>query len=505
MKTNQGRPRLVVTADGAGVVSHAGSALLGGLAERVGLTGGVDEELAVLGGVRRRGGGHRPGRVLGDLAVMIADGGETIADIAVLGDQPGLHGKVASPATCWRVLKAVADRGQAGLDALARGRARARERAWLARAELTGAAVPPARAAGVDLDYLVIDLDATIVVCHWREGAGDADVGEDVRLPPPARVRRTTPTKPWRGRCAPAAPGATPPRMPVRVGDLRPRGGKHRDVMSPPDRPPLQDPENPATAPGTPARPKVDQARTRSFGRWQHLDHLLLKDRGWDAVEDDDGVPVASSAEVAETYPLRVRMTSPCGAQYNGVYRTDRIQRMYRCKAAKWNAAGEPRCGEPRVQAVVIEARVWSAVVGLLSDPDRFERLAADFVTMQSQEVGIDLSDRGQIDRRLAELTRGIEQTALDHMRAGLAATLVVTAVAELEAERDALLVRRADLDHREQTAAQDAQRLGDLKLLAATATERLAEMSLEELAECCGCSTSGFRCWTRPSPRSCA
>ena len=161
-----GRPRLVVTADGAGIVSHAGTALLGGLVERVGLTGWVDEELAVLGGVRKRGGGHPPGRVLADLAVMIADGGEAIADIAVLGDQPGLHGPVASPATAWRVLKAVADRGQDGLDALARGRAQARERAWLARAELTGRAVPPARAAGVDLDYLVIDLDATVVVCH---------------------------------------------------------------------------------------------------------------------------------------------------------------------------------------------------------------------------------------------------------------------------------------------------------------------------------------------------
>jgi len=26
--------------------------------------------------------------------------------------------------------------------------------------------------------------------------------------------------------------------------------------------------------------PKADQARTRSSGRWQHLDHSLLKDRG---------------------------------------------------------------------------------------------------------------------------------------------------------------------------------------------------------------------------------
>ena len=155
-----------VTADGVGVVSHAGTALLGGLAERVGLTGWLDEELAAIGGIRRRRGGHPPGRVLSDLAVMIADGGEAIADIAVLTDQPGVHGSVASPATCWRVLRSVADRGQAGLDALARGRVRARERAWLARAELTGIAVPPGPAAGMDLDYLVIDLDATVVVCH---------------------------------------------------------------------------------------------------------------------------------------------------------------------------------------------------------------------------------------------------------------------------------------------------------------------------------------------------
>lgn len=51
----RGRPRLVVTADGAGVVSHAGTALLGGLAEGVRLIGWVDEELAVLGGLSRRG------------------------------------------------------------------------------------------------------------------------------------------------------------------------------------------------------------------------------------------------------------------------------------------------------------------------------------------------------------------------------------------------------------------------------------------------------------------
>jgi len=64
----------------------------------------LDEEVAVLGGVRSAAAGI--GRVvLTDLAVMIADGGETIADIAVLADQRGLHGSVGSSATCWRSRK----------------------------------------------------------------------------------------------------------------------------------------------------------------------------------------------------------------------------------------------------------------------------------------------------------------------------------------------------------------------------------------------------------------
>jgi len=113
-----------VSADGVGVVSHTGFALLRGLADRVGVTGWLDEELAPIGGIRPRGGGHTPGRVLTDLAVMIADGGEAIAELGVLADQPVVHGPVASAGDGLAdAPRAVADRGQTGLDALARGRA----------------------------------------------------------------------------------------------------------------------------------------------------------------------------------------------------------------------------------------------------------------------------------------------------------------------------------------------------------------------------------------------
>ncbi len=80
---------------------------------------------------------HDPGRVLVDLAVAVADGAECISDIAVLADQPGLFGPVASDSTVWRLL---AQLGAAELAAVAAARAAAREVAWAQRAEVTGAA-----------------------------------------------------------------------------------------------------------------------------------------------------------------------------------------------------------------------------------------------------------------------------------------------------------------------------------------------------------------------------
>jgi hypothetical protein len=159
---------LLVSADGRGVVSHAGSRLLADLADRTTLTAGLS---AVLAGLGRPRAVHDPGRVLLDLAVAVADGAECISDIAVLADQPGLFGPVASDSTVWRLL--------AQLDApllatVAAARATAREIAWAQRAEVTGAAVPAATAAGVELPGLVIDVDATVVVCHSEKESAAA-------------------------------------------------------------------------------------------------------------------------------------------------------------------------------------------------------------------------------------------------------------------------------------------------------------------------------------------
>lgn len=104
VNTTSSRPKLVVTAHGTGVVSHAGARLLADLAEVTGLERALSTALAPM---RQRVGGHDPGRVAVDVAVMLAGGGEAISDLAVLRDQPELFGQVASPATAWRVLDGI--------------------------------------------------------------------------------------------------------------------------------------------------------------------------------------------------------------------------------------------------------------------------------------------------------------------------------------------------------------------------------------------------------------
>jgi len=159
VQTTRSRPKLTVSGDGTGVVAHAGSRLLADLADVTGLTGAFTDALA---GLRRRDTGHDPGRVAVDVAVTLADGGETISDLAVLRDQPEVFGPVASAPTAWRVLASIGEAELAGLHA---ARAAARELAW-AQAVETGRDIPPARAGGREIPGLVIDLDASVVLCH---------------------------------------------------------------------------------------------------------------------------------------------------------------------------------------------------------------------------------------------------------------------------------------------------------------------------------------------------
>jgi Transposase DDE domain group 1 len=151
------RVTVEVTADGAGLVSHAGTALLAEVADKVGLTRALSTRL---GGLKQRRRGHDPGAVIVAVAVMLADGGECVADLGAVREQDALFGAVASDSTAFRTVDRIASE-PGMLDALRSAHARARARFW----ELSGA---PQR--------LTIDVDATLIAAHSeKENAAGND------------------------------------------------------------------------------------------------------------------------------------------------------------------------------------------------------------------------------------------------------------------------------------------------------------------------------------------
>lgn len=151
VKRSRRRRSVRVTADGRGVVSHAGARLVADVADESGLGADLTAALASIARRRRR---HDPGDVLVDLALALVDGGECVSDLKVLRDQPDLFGDVASQPTAWRLLDAIDETLLAELQS---ARAASRARVW---------------AAGLAPERLTLDFDATLVNVHSeKEGA----------------------------------------------------------------------------------------------------------------------------------------------------------------------------------------------------------------------------------------------------------------------------------------------------------------------------------------------
>jgi len=153
--------KVEIAADGEGLVSRSGTALIAELSDRLGLTDGFSRALAP---TRERSGGHDRGRVLRDLALTLADGGDCLADLGALREQPELFGPVASAPTAWRAVAACAEHGL--LDGLRSARAAARAAAWRA---------------GAAPGEIVLDFDSHLVTSHsdkqqaaptWKRGFG---------------------------------------------------------------------------------------------------------------------------------------------------------------------------------------------------------------------------------------------------------------------------------------------------------------------------------------------
>jgi hypothetical protein len=171
---------LKVTAEGAGLVGHAGAVLLRKAADQAGLTGQLSAA------VRKKG--TSPvldrGAVLVSLAAAIALGATSMSDIALLAHLAPVLGDAPSGPTVRRALDLAGT--PAMLDKIARARAKARAHVWKLIQD-TPAGFPWLQIAGKTLTgWLVIDMDATLVTASsdkegaaptWKKGYGFHPLG----------------------------------------------------------------------------------------------------------------------------------------------------------------------------------------------------------------------------------------------------------------------------------------------------------------------------------------
>jgi hypothetical protein len=171
---------LKVTADGKGLVGHAGAILLRKAADQAGLTGQLSAAL------RKKGTSPLLDRgiVLASMAAAIALGATSMSDIALLAHLAPLLGAAPSGPTVRRTLDLAGT--PAMLDRIARARAKARAHAWKL-IEATPAGFPWLAVAGKTLTgWVVLDMDATLITAHsdkqgaaptWKKGYGFHPLG----------------------------------------------------------------------------------------------------------------------------------------------------------------------------------------------------------------------------------------------------------------------------------------------------------------------------------------
>ncbi|MFD7814139.1 IS1380 family transposase [Streptomyces sp. NPDC059785] len=146
-------PHVRVGGGGRGVVSQAGAVLLVETVRKAGLDAAVSTALEPW---RKARAVHDPGKVLLDVALAVALGGDCLADVGLLRAEPAVFGPVASDPTVSRLISTLAAGGKRALAALRTARAEVRERVW----RLAGEAAPDAGG------QVIVDIDGVLVLAH---------------------------------------------------------------------------------------------------------------------------------------------------------------------------------------------------------------------------------------------------------------------------------------------------------------------------------------------------
>lgn len=157
MKPTRTYPRLHIDTAPSNALGQAGGLLLTETVHASGLGHHLKQAMTAW---KKPFATHDPAKVLTDLAITLALGGDALSDSSVLRDEPGLYGPVASNPTITRIIRTLADDADQALAAINTARALARARVW----ELAGAQAPNYDSHATS--PLIVDIDATLVTAH---------------------------------------------------------------------------------------------------------------------------------------------------------------------------------------------------------------------------------------------------------------------------------------------------------------------------------------------------
>lgn len=135
------------------MVPQAGAVLLLETVRKTGLDQAIS---AALGPWRKPRAVHDPGKIVVDLALAVALGGNCLADVATLRCEPAVFGPVASDPTVSRLIDTLAASGEKTLQAIRSARSEVRSRVR----SLAGENAPDADG------QVTVDLDGVLVIAH---------------------------------------------------------------------------------------------------------------------------------------------------------------------------------------------------------------------------------------------------------------------------------------------------------------------------------------------------
>lgn len=199
-------PALAVDAAGQHLVSHAGTVLLLRAAETAGLAAALSSSLMPW---RKPNAVHDPGKIIVDLAVSIAAGGDCLADLDQLRSQTAVMGQVASDPTVSRLITALAANADRALAAIGSATAQTRARVWSSAGEDA-----PDHQVTAEIP-LVIDLDATLITAHSEKLDAAPNFKKGFGFHPrwgSSTTARPGPENRWRCCCGPGTRARTPPQ-----------------------------------------------------------------------------------------------------------------------------------------------------------------------------------------------------------------------------------------------------------------------------------------------------